>query len=93
MPIPHSEDMFIPMLRLVNNGKEHFIRDVVNDLAKEFNVTNEELEIMLPSGNNKLFQNRVAWTKSHLVFAGYLIGTKRIISKLHQTDYLFYQKV
>jgi restriction system protein len=77
MPIPHSEDMFIPMLRLVNDKKEHFIRDVVNDLAKELNVSDEELEIMLPSGNNKLFQNRVAWTKSHLVFAGYLVGTKR----------------
>jgi len=82
MSIPHSEDMFVPMLRLVKDEKEHFIRDVVNDLAKEFNVSEEELEIMLPSGNNKLFQNRVAWTKSHLVFAGFLVGTKRGFFKI-----------
>lgn len=77
MAIPNSEDMLIPMLQLVKNGNEYFIRDAVEALAKQFHVTDEELEVMLPSGNNKLFQNRVAWTKSHLVFAGYLVGTKR----------------
>lgn len=92
MTIPDSEDMFLPLLQLVKDGREYFIQDIVAELAKQFSLSDDELSVMLPSGNNKLFQNRVAWTKSHLVFAGFLVGTKRGYFKITNDGLVYLSK-
>ena len=48
-----------------------------SDLAKEFNLTDEERAELLPSGKQAIFTNRVQWAKTYLVKAGVLQATKR----------------
>lgn len=38
------------MLKLTADNKEHSFREVVNTLAKEYNLTDEERKELLPSG-------------------------------------------
>ena len=56
----------LPVLKEVSDGKEHKICDVVNSLAKKFSLGDEELTIMISSGTQSVFYNRISWAKTHL---------------------------
>ena len=51
----------LPLLRYVSDDKEHRMRDVTDDLAKQLGVTEEEKKELLPSGAAPVFYNRTAW--------------------------------
>ncbi|HXG29424.1 MAG TPA: restriction endonuclease [Nevskiales bacterium] len=67
----------LPLLRFSADGKEHQLRDAVQHLAKEFRLTDEELNEFLPSGQQPVFINRVGWARSYLKKAGLLDNPKR----------------
>jgi restriction system protein len=70
MTIPDYQTIMLPLLKLIGDEKEHHIREVVKELANEFDLTEEELEELLPSGRTPLFYNRVGWSRLHLKKAG-----------------------
>lgn len=53
------------------------MRDVTEALASRFQLTPQERAEMLPSGQQTLFSNRVAWAKTHLKAAGLLLNPTR----------------
>jgi restriction system protein len=57
-------------VKLLADGKKWKMRDVVEALASHFSLTEAERQEMLPSGQAKLFNNRVGWSKTHLKNAG-----------------------
>jgi len=65
------------MLRLVSDKKEHKYRDLIENLATEFQVTDEERKELLASGLQAIFDNRVGWAKTYLKKAGLLDSPKR----------------
>lgn len=69
-----------PLLNAHADLKEHLNRDLVQQLADQFQLTEEERREMLPSGRARLFDNRIAWAKSHILQAGLLIAPRRAIS-------------
>ncbi|MDR0770503.1 MAG: restriction endonuclease [Burkholderiales bacterium] len=76
MAIPNFVKLMHPLLRLMSDGEEHFRRDVVEKLAKHFNLTDDERKELLPSGQT-VFDNRVGWTRIHLIKAGLLAAPRR----------------
>ncbi|MFM8363793.1 MAG: restriction endonuclease [Verrucomicrobiota bacterium] len=84
MPIPDFQTLMRPLLNLANDGKEHRFQDSVNQLASDFSLTKEDLQIPLPSGSQPIFTNRVAWAKTHLKMAGLLASNRR--GYFHITD-------
>ena len=42
MPIPDYQTIMLPLLRLLADGGEHTLRDLVNNLADEFHLTEAE---------------------------------------------------
>jgi len=52
-----------PLLEIHRDGEEHQNRDLVNTLAAQFSLTDDERRQMLPSERAKLFDNRVGWAK------------------------------
>lgn len=76
MPIPDFQTIMLPLLKL-SADKEWRISDAVERLATEFNLSQEERNVLIPSGRQTTFANRVAWAKSYLVKAGLLSPTKR----------------
>ena len=70
MPVPDFQAVMLPFLQLLSDGQEWKMRDVVESLALRFSLTDEERQEMLPSGQSKVFNNRVGWAKTHLKNAG-----------------------
>nr|MBP9549801.1 winged helix-turn-helix domain-containing protein [Chitinophagales bacterium] len=70
MPIPDYQTIMLPLLVKVADGREYKVRDLIEQLAESFNLTDEERKEMLPSGTATLFDNRVAWAKTYLKKAG-----------------------
>ena len=75
--IPDYQTLMLPLLKVVSNGQEHKYRDIIENLAVEFGVTDEERKELLASGNQAIFDNRVGWAKTYLKKAGLLDSPKR----------------
>lgn len=75
--IPDYQSIMLPLLRKVSDRQEHKIRGIVESLAKDFNLTETEKEELLPSGQQPIFDNRVAWAKTYLKKAGLLDSPRR----------------
>ena len=66
MSIPGFQDLMLPLARLASDGADHSIRDSINQLAEELQLTEDDLAEMLPSGRQRTFHNRVHWAKTFL---------------------------
>ncbi|MFA5834719.1 MAG: restriction endonuclease [Bacteroidota bacterium] len=75
--IPDYQSLMLPLLKLVSDRQEHKYRDLIENLATEFQVTDEERKELLASGNQAIFDNRVGWAKTYLKKAGLLDSPKR----------------
>jgi restriction system protein len=80
--IPDFQSLMLPVLKFVRDNKEHSIHDVIDFLAKEFKLTEEELNEWLPSKTQKIFYNRVYWAKAYLKMAGLVENVKRSYFKI-----------
>lgn len=67
----------LPVLKAVSDGQEHRIREIIEQLAREFRLADAERQQLLPSGKQPTFDNRVHWARTYLVQAGLLQATKR----------------
>ncbi|KAE8761124.1 restriction endonuclease [Paraburkholderia madseniana] len=77
MPIPDYQTLMLPVLRAVADGQEHRFRSIVEKLADEYQLTDEERNTLLPSGTAPLFDNRVGWARTYLKQAGVVESKKR----------------
>jgi restriction system protein len=65
------------LLRLASDGAEHTLKDAVPALADPFHLTDVERTELLPSGQQAVFQNRVAWANTFLKKAELLRAPRR----------------
>jgi restriction system protein len=77
VPIPDFQTVMRPLLVHLSDGKEHSNQDTLKHLAEHFQLTDEELTQLLPSGLQAVFINRIAWAKSHLKTAGLIESSRR----------------
>lgn len=85
MSIPDYQTIMLPLLKLMGDRKEHHVREMINHLADEFQLTNEERRTLLPSGNDVMFDNKVKWARLYLGKAGLLESTKTGYWKITQS--------
>jgi len=72
MATPDYQSVMLPLVKILGDGQERSMREVTDLLAESFHPTDQEREELLPSGQQSIFSNRVAWAKSHLKAAGLL---------------------
>ena len=77
MPIPDFQSFMLPVLVLASDGREHSLEEAREVTAREFNLTPEERNELLPSGRQRRFDNRVAWAKVFLEKARVLSSSRR----------------
>src|ERR1700704_428517 len=77
MPIPEFNEIKAPALQFFADGNQHRISEVYQVLAKHFNLTDEELNEILPSGTQRRWHNRANWACYDLFRAGLLGRPKR----------------
>lgn len=77
--IPNYQQFMRPFLEIANaaDGNEVKLRDVINQLAEHFNLSEEEKSETLPSGRQSILDNRVGWARTYLTKAGLLEVTRR----------------
>ncbi|MBC6491558.1 restriction endonuclease [Flavihumibacter stibioxidans] len=85
MAIPDFQTIMLPFMLHIADGQEHTTTETHDTLAKVFNLTDEEANQYLPSGNQKTFYNRVFWAKAHLKMAGLIENIKRGHFRISQT--------
>ena len=77
VPIPDFQTAMRPALVAIDGDdpKSHAqIRDAV---AVALGVSDQERLLMIPSGKQELFTNRVAWALTHMAQAGLLVRPQR----------------
>jgi restriction system protein len=77
MAVPKYDELMKPLLMEVKDGAVYKIKDVTDALARQLNLTSEDLAEMLPSGRQTVFKNRVGWAKTYLKKAGLLDSPAR----------------
>jgi len=77
MAIPDYQSCMLPLLEFLGDQHEHSLRETIDHLATHFKLTEGELKQLLPSGQQAVFDNRVAWARTYLKQAGLLEPTRR----------------
>ena len=80
--IPKYEEIMLPLLKYIADGKEHGLSETHDALAEQFKLTDDELRELLPSGRQPVFRNRVGWARTYLKKAGLLTSPKRAIFRI-----------
>lgn len=68
--LPKYNELMKPLLLVINDGEVHVFGEVIATLAHKLNLSEEDLNEKLPSGNQSVFKNRVGWAKTYLKKAG-----------------------
>ncbi|WP_026987826.1 restriction endonuclease [Fodinicurvata fenggangensis] len=74
--IPDYQSLMLPVLQEAAET-EVSTREVIETLAGKHGLSVEEREQLLPSGRQRIFDNRVHWAKSYLKQAGLVRYTRR----------------
>ena len=75
--LPDYQTLMLPVLKSLADGKERHIREITDLMAHEFQMTEEELSKLQPSGGVTVFADRVHWAVSYLKQAALLERSRR----------------
>jgi restriction endonuclease Mrr len=89
MAVPDFQTLMLPLLKLANDGQQHALAEAVEQLALEFQLSDDDRTQLLRSGQTRLY-NRVGWTTTYLKKAGLLqaVGPGRFQLTDHGRDVL-----
>lgn len=79
MAIPGYQTFMLPVLKYVGERSDEVvvIRDLFPAVASQFNLRDDDLSELLPSGTTTTFVNRVSWVCTYLKKAGLLSAPRR----------------
>jgi restriction system protein len=83
--IPDFQTIMLPLLKFISDGKAYHSHDIFLHLSKEFNLSEEELNEYVPSGQQKVFVNRISWAKSYLKMAKFIETIKKSELKITES--------
>ena len=76
MAIPKFDELFNDILEFISDKKEYKTRDVKENLSKKLDLTDDERQQLLPSGQETIIKNRIGWSITSLKKAGYVESKK-----------------
>ncbi len=77
MAIPDFQSIMLPLLKILADDNNRTMKELYNQLSDHFQLNESELAELLPSGQQTVFTNRVAWAKAHLKMAGLVESPSR----------------
>jgi len=80
--IPDFQTIMLPLLKQIRNRKEYKLDTIVDLMAKEFKITDEERKELLPSGQTFVFGSRVGWARTYMKKARLVDTPKRGYMKI-----------
>ncbi|MBV8383426.1 MAG: winged helix-turn-helix domain-containing protein, partial [Planctomycetaceae bacterium] len=67
----------LPLLKLASDEQEHSFREAVKTLSTQFELSEQERQTLLSSGQQTVIANRVGWARTYMKKAGVLESTRR----------------
>lgn len=77
MAVPKYNEFMIPILKLCSDKKEYSLKDVIEIMSNEFNLSEADKNEMLPSGTQTTLYNRIGWAKTYLIRANLIEKVNR----------------
>ncbi len=72
----------LPLLKFAGDRQEHKIHEAITHIASVFNLTEQDRKEILPSGSQRILDNRVSWARTYLQKAGLLESPRRSYFKI-----------
>lgn len=83
MTIPKKNQIQLPFLLIIKNGKGFKLREIINHLVDFFKLSDDEKEERYPSRNkDRIFDTRVHFARLELLKAGLLVSPSRGIVRI-----------
>jgi restriction system protein len=76
MAIPDYQKFMLPVLRLAAQGEQR-VGIAAERIADDLGLSDEERGTMLPSGRQRLLNNRIHWAKLYMSKAGLISSPSR----------------
>lgn len=77
MAIPKYNELYRPFLDCLSDGTCHSFTEIRTFLADKLKVSEAEQKVMLPSGTQTIFSNRIGWSSTYLKKAGLIETSSR----------------
>ncbi len=68
--IPDYQKTMLPLLKSLSDGKPHNTSEILPVIKEVFNLSEEEMNQLLPNTKKKVINNRIHWARAHLKMAG-----------------------
>ena len=72
MAVPDYQTFMLPLLKAAAGSDEHRLSEVIEIIAAQMRLTDDDREELLPSGTQTKLVNRVSWAKTYLTKAALL---------------------
>ncbi|AWN22951.1 restriction endonuclease [Deinococcus irradiatisoli] len=69
MAVPDYQTLMRPLLEAMQDGQPHLVRELTEQIAQHFQLTERDRQELLPSGRQTTYANRVGWAKTYLAKA------------------------
>lgn len=82
MTVPDFQTIMLPLLKAAEDGQEHSGHEFLEHLSMYFELNDEDLNELLPSGKQTRFYNRVGWARTYLIKSKLLEMPKRSVYRI-----------
>jgi restriction system protein len=82
MTVPDFQTIMLPLLKAAEDSQEHSGHEFLEKLSKYFELSDEDLNELLPSGKQTRFYNRVGWARTYLIKSKLLEMPKRSVYRI-----------
>lgn len=82
MTVPDFQTIMLPLLKVAEDGQEHSGHEFLEQLSRYFELSDEDLNELLPSGKQTRFYNRVGWARTYLIKSRLLEMPRRSFYKI-----------
>jgi restriction system protein len=60
----------LPLLMQLSDGEEYSMKHLIKKLYKHFNLSDAEINLLLPSGGRRVIDSRIGWARTYMYKAG-----------------------
>ncbi|WP_226685272.1 restriction endonuclease [Shewanella indica] len=82
--IPSYEEMMPAVLKVLADGQQKPLKQVYDEVVALYGFSQQQLELLLPSGKQTYIRSRIGWAKTYMVKAGLISQPKRGVCELTQ---------
>lgn len=82
MTVPDYETLMLPILEFLSDNQERKTSEIVTHVSTRFNLSEEDMRALIPSGRAMLVNNRVGWACTYLRKARLISSRQRGMNQI-----------